>query len=610
MSSMKVVHIAGGCVSGSPLRIVNALNKHTSWKASLVNTMKEDARSFFDIGICWKNQKEKAIERVREADIIHAHGIKVLRELRPFLNSNASIVFHAHGVPTPGETRELSSLGAKIISILQYPERYVPDSRLLPNIVTPENQVSSDIVGGSNARIFYSPTFRPSSWAVSDTNKRWLTKGNGETIGILRRIKERAGPGKGPVDVRYVRDTSFEECMNLKRSSNIVIDDTVTGSYHLVGLESLAMGIPTLGFIDARMERILKSMTGAESLPWVNTRIEGLEGILNALICDPALRCSLGERSYRWMQDYYREDLLIQHFVEAYEDLLNNPETFSTVRFDASDRKAQWFVRDSYDRSYLSRKCKAQRGFRPNVDRDDFERSILSDSIDSNKILSCFWIKSREIPFGSWLYEKRHCRGDGFSELFHEKRSNALLSNYRMALPYARGARVADLGSGTGYGVRLIKEEGGAQSVVGVERDMVATAYAQEVHSIEGVSYLESDMMHSGFPDNSFDLITAIDLIEWIDCDASLIAECIRLLAPGGTLVISGGDFWNKESEVFYKRRYTPQSFKNLLNDWFGSVQCYRQIGHGSDHLGAFIPESACNAPLKEGESLMAVCSL
>ena len=57
--------------------------------------------------------------------------------------------------------------------------------------------------------------------------------------------------------------------------------------------------------------------------------------------------------------------------------------------------------------------------------------------------------------------------------------------------------------------------------------------------------------------------------------------------------------------------RYTSKRFKNLLSDGFASVQCYRQMGHGSEGFsGTFISESACNAPLKEGESLMAVCSL
>lgn len=612
MSSISVVHIAGGCVSGSPIRTVNALNKYTQYKASFINTMKQDLRKFFDVGICWNSQREEAIERIQNADIIHTHGIKVLRFLDPFINPKTPILAHFHGYPDSGDLFEIKSRGSHVVSILQCPERYLPVSRLLPNLVTAENKVEESLEEEA-VRIFFSPTLKRSAWGLGDDLFRWLTKGSPEVMRALKSIKVRNSDAGKSVDLRYVENVSFEECMRIKRSSHIVVDDTVTGSYHLVGLEALAMGIPTLGFIDSRIERLLKSFTGAESIPWINTRLEDLEETLQVLICDGDLRRSLGDASHQWMQKYYREEVLVEHFAQAYTDLLENPQRFSEERFDSAQKKVRWQVEASHHSKYLSRKRKYQRGENPILADGPVKIPLdfFQESGDCNNLLWHLKISTEDFPFGSWLVENRHRRVDGHSKIFNEARSEVMLNKYRIALPYAQKSRVVDLGSGTGYGAKVLKEEGGAKSVTGLDQDMLAVAYAQEVNAIDGVTYLEADALSSGLPGYSFDLVTAMDLIEWVDCDASLLEVCIRLLAPGGKLVISGGDFWNKESEAFYKRRYTPRSFKNLLDDRFSSVQYYRQVSHGcGDFSGRFIPESACNAPLKEGESLMAVCSL
>jgi SAM-dependent methyltransferase len=427
---------------------------------------------------------------------------------------------------------------------------------------------------------------------------------------MLARIRERSklGNKRNRVALNVVQNLSFEACMRIKRASDIVLDDTVTGSYHLVGLESLAMGIPTIAYIDARMERLLKDLTGAPDIPWVNVRIEELEKTVAALIADPDLRRAIGKASHAWMQTYYREEVLIQHFVKAYEDLLANPQSFSRKRFNPDEKKAYWFVRGAYDVHYESRKHRIQRGSCPLGEASYMDHR--GGDLHCSPFKSQVWIAEKRYPFGSWLFENRYRRIDARCKLFHEMRRKVLLEKYKQALPYAEGARVVDLASGTGYGTAFLKQEGRARSVVGVENDVLAVAYAQELYAVHGVCYLEKDVLHSSLQASSFDLVVAIDLIEWVDCDASLMRECVRLLAPGGRCVISAGDFWNKESEGFYKRRYTPQGFANLLSDGFQSVCLYRQLGPESRSPGVFIPENNTYAVLKEGESLIAVCSL
>lgn len=53
------------------------------------------------------------------------------------------------------------------------------------------------------------------------------------------------------------------------------------------------------------------------------------------------------------------------------------------------------------------------------------------------------------------------------------------------------------------------------------------------------------------FPDNSFDAITLYEVIEHVDNPAKILAECRRVLRPGGVLVIGTGntDSWTRRAK-------------------------------------------------------------
>jgi len=605
---MKIVHIAGGTVSGSPIRIVDAINKYTPHDAFFVNTMHEDKRTFFDLGIDWRTQKEEAMEHFRSADIVHAHSRGSLEVLGPELKPDCPVLLHNHGSPEKAQYAGRVIPGDESLfhaSIVQYPERYIPYSRLLPNIINFGDKVEDAVLEDACARIFYSPTMKTSAWRVPEKWKRWITKGRKEISRILFRMESRLLTQGRSVELNYLIQSSFKECMQAKRASNIVVDDTVTGSYHLVGLEGLAMGVPVIGYIDSRIEYLLKSVTGAESIPWVNVHLEELEATLEVLINDGALRKSIGNASHEWMKKYYQEEVLVQHFSKAYEDLLEGPDVFSKDRFDVSKKRDLWFVRDSYDAQYLSRKRKQQRGVELLLS-SPYVNSIAA-ALPNNNLVADLWVQQEGYSMGSWLYHNRHRRIDGNSELFFEGRRQGMLDRYQMAFPYSKESRVAILGSGVGYGAKLLKEAGAATSVVGVEKDMLSVAYAQQEYSCDGVTYLQKGVLSSGLEECSFDLVVAIDLIESVDCDALLFAECKRLLAPGGVCVISGGDLWDEGVELLYQRRYTPRSFRNALMGAFDSVTLYRQPSIGWQGSAPFVLDRY-PAPLKEGESLLAIC--
>ena len=102
------------------------------------------------------------------------------------------------------------------------------------------------------------------------------------------------------------------------------------------------------------------------------------------------------------------------------------------------------------------------------------------------------------------------------------------------ALPFHAG-RVLDLGCAFGFATRLLKRRG--YDAVGVDASPDYIARAQQ--SDPGGVYLLADAGHVPLPDASFDGVIFLDVMEHLPDDRTAVAECARLLKPGGTLVLS-----------------------------------------------------------------------
>jgi SAM-dependent methyltransferase len=117
-----------------------------------------------------------------------------------------------------------------------------------------------------------------------------------------------------------------------------------------------------------------------------------------------------------------------------------------------------------------------------------------------------------------------------------------------------RQARVLDFGCGTGTMVRELRRYGRAQ---GIDADEAAVRLSRK-RGIEEVEHVPEGPLP--FEDASFDLVTALDVIEHVDDDRGLILELRRVLAPGGTLLVTVpafGFLWGPQDEIsHHKRRY------------------------------------------------------
>jgi SAM-dependent methyltransferase len=125
-------------------------------------------------------------------------------------------------------------------------------------------------------------------------------------------------------------------------------------------------------------------------------------------------------------------------------------------------------------------------------------------------------------------------------------------------------ARVLDIGCGTGGNMESLAEFGG---VSGCDLAPEAVEFCR-ARGLTGAKLQESPGAFP-FPDSSFDLATATDVLEHIDDDVAGLKEMARPLRPGGLLLLTVPAYpalWSVHDEsVFHKRRYTRKDLKAKL---------------------------------------------
>jgi SAM-dependent methyltransferase len=117
-------------------------------------------------------------------------------------------------------------------------------------------------------------------------------------------------------------------------------------------------------------------------------------------------------------------------------------------------------------------------------------------------------------------------------------------------------ARILDAGTGTGSNLRLLRELG-FQRVVGLDNSEAALAF----NALKGERQVcLGSVCDLPFPESSFDLVMATDIVEHVDDDARALAEIARVLRPGGQILLTVPAFlslWGLQDRLAqHKRRY------------------------------------------------------
>lgn len=124
------------------------------------------------------------------------------------------------------------------------------------------------------------------------------------------------------------------------------------------------------------------------------------------------------------------------------------------------------------------------------------------------------------------------------------------------------GARVVDLGTGTGSLARLFAEVGCEVTGVDIAASLLEQARRLDREAGVRISYVESPAEETGLPSGAFDVVSAGQCWHWFD-RAAAAQEVARLLASAGTVVIAHFDWLPVSGNVVEATeeiilRYTP----------------------------------------------------
>ncbi len=147
------------------------------------------------------------------------------------------------------------------------------------------------------------------------------------------------------------------------------------------------------------------------------------------------------------------------------------------------------------------------------------------------------------------------------------------------------GWNVLDLGCGPRGTLELLSERvGGTGRVTGLDFNSEHVAQARELTAERGlanVDVVQGDARHTGLPASSFDLVHARLLLVTIPDPADVVAEMVRLAAPGGWVA---GDEADASTHVCYP----PSAAWERLADTF--IATFRTDGADPD-LGRRLAE-------------------
>ena len=152
------------------------------------------------------------------------------------------------------------------------------------------------------------------------------------------------------------------------------------------------------------------------------------------------------------------------------------------------------------------------------------------------------------------------------------------LKRYEFARPWCRDRAVLDAGCGVGYGTAHLAEV--AATVVGVDRDEGAIAYARERYSRPNVEFRVGDLLDLGLADASFDVVCSFETIEHLEDVEAFLAEVVRVLRPEGVFLVSTPrveETIRSPENPFHRVELSPGDFEALLRRSFREVELYGQ---------------------------------
>ncbi|MDD7940457.1 methyltransferase domain-containing protein [Actinomycetospora lutea] len=157
---------------------------------------------------------------------------------------------------------------------------------------------------------------------------------------------------------------------------------------------------------------------------------------------------------------------------------------------------------------------------------------------------------------------------------------------YRALAPACAGAVVLDAGVGEGYGAALLATT--ARTVVALELDPAVAAHVAARYP--QVPTVRADLQAFPVADASVDAVVTLQVIEHLWDQPGFLAECARVLRPGGRLHCAtpnrltfspGAGPGDRPLNPFHTRELTGAELASLITDAGLEVEALTGLHHG-----------------------------
>lgn len=165
-----------------------------------------------------------------------------------------------------------------------------------------------------------------------------------------------------------------------------------------------------------------------------------------------------------------------------------------------------------------------------------------------------------------------------YKEYYDLERSNwwftarleILKSQIEIMFPHKNDLNILNIGVATGATSQMLEMFGKVKSI---EYDEVCFNFVKEKLQID---IEQGTILDIQFPENSFDLVCAFDVVEHVEDDQLAVKEMIRVCKSKGFVFVTVPafmDLWSKHDEINYHfKRYTSKTLLPLFNSNTGNI--------------------------------------
>jgi SAM-dependent methyltransferase len=161
-------------------------------------------------------------------------------------------------------------------------------------------------------------------------------------------------------------------------------------------------------------------------------------------------------------------------------------------------------------------------------------------------------------------------------------RAEILMSHIRRIFANRTDLTILNVGAATGYSSELLEQFG---TVTSIEFDEDCYEFTRDVVKIP---IQQGSILDLDFPDNTFDLVCAFDVIEHVEDDRLAVSEMRRVAKSGGVMFVSVPAFmflWSEHDVVNHHfRRYRSKILRGLFS------ACDVPIFHSYFNFWLFFP--------------------